>query len=177
MVTHVQDGSETPTHALRTLYLSSFSSLLLLSFHCLSSHCFSPCIPTFQPGVPRVHELYLQVCLCSNLKPSEMLVFNPLFRQAYLRENTAKSSGIETMGPCADCFEIQLDVLSHMHVYPQLLLQRRVQRQKMCFMRISLTQIPLLLFSIQKLVWNFPIWVLVFSISSIQQFWNIFFWC
>lgn len=165
MVTHVQDGSETPTHALLTFYLSSFSSLLLLPFHCLNSHCF----------FPHIHELYFQVCLCSNLKPSEMLVFNPLFRQAYLRENTAKSSGIETMGPCADCFEIQFDVLSHMHVDPQLLLQRRVKRQKMCFMRIFLTQISLLLFSIQKLVWNFPTWVLFFSISSIQQFWNIFF--
>lgn len=107
--------------------------------------------PTFQPSVPRVHELHLWVWLCSKLKPTETLCFNPMFRQAYLRENTAKSSGIGTMGPYTKCFEIRLDVLSRLqveqgnNVYPQLLLQRRAKRQKMYIMRISLTQISLLL--------------------------------
>lgn len=150
MVTHGQDGSETPTHALLTLYLSPSNNLLLLSFHCLCSRCtlndipyivlasvlcFSPYFPHFSSG-PRVHELYLRVCLCSKPKPTETLCLNPKFRQAYLREKTAKSSRIETMEPYTECSQIQFAVLSHIQVeqgsivYTQLLLQRRVKQKE-----------------------------------------------
>lgn len=112
-VTHVHDGRETPTHARLTLYLSPFRTLLLLTFHYLNSrcilndtpsiflpsvHCFSPFLPHFSPVWPsrllHVHQFYLCLPERSKLKP---LGFNPLFRQAYLRENTAKSSRLETL--------------------------------------------------------------------------------
>lgn len=112
MVTYVQDGSETPTHALLTLYLSLFTTLLLLTFHYFNSRCIlndAPSIflpsffsPTFQPNPTQQGSLCpsaLSPCLSesSKLKPTETLRFKPMFRQAYLRENPAKSSGIETL--------------------------------------------------------------------------------
>lgn len=76
MVTYVQDGSETPTHALLTLYLSLFTTLLLLTFHYFNTRCrlndtiylsaLCSSLPHFSPIRPSrvlcVRQLYLRVC-------------------------------------------------------------------------------------------------------------------